>query len=127
MHVVDVVHDYRGGSYGFFSAHASNTFSVAVFLSLLFRRRLLGLLVVSWAVINSYTRIYLGVHYLGDVLVGTLFGLLIGSSMYGLYRKYILQGGVMQWKSSLYPHIMAIAILFSYCMVFIVALLTMGA
>lgn len=127
MHVVDVVHAYRGGSYGFFSAHASNTFSVAVFLSLLFRRRLLGLLVVSWAVINSYTRIYLGVHYLGDVLVGTLFGLLIGSSMYGLYRKYILQGGVMQWKSSLYPHTMAIAILFSYCMVFIVALLTMGA
>lgn len=124
MHLVDVVHDYRGGRYGFFSAHASNTFSVAVFLSLLFRRRLPCLLLISWAVLNSYTRIYLGVHYLGDVLVGTLLGLLIGSSLYMLYRHYVLRGVTVEWKSSLYSHVLVIAILFSYVMLFNVALLT---
>ena len=83
MYLVDVVNNYRGGQYGFFSAHASNTFTVAVFLSLLFRHRLAGCLLISWAALNGYTRIYLGVHYFGDVLVGTLVGIVVG---FGLYK-----------------------------------------
>lgn len=85
MYLVDVVNDYRGGRYGFFSAHASNTFTVAVFLALLFRHRVVSIMLVSWAALNCYTRVYLGVHYMGDVLVGTCVGILVGSLLYLFY------------------------------------------
>ena len=68
MYLLDVVNDYRGGRYGFFSSHAANTFSVAMFVTLLVRRRGLGLMLFSWAALNGWSRIYLGVHYPGDLL-----------------------------------------------------------
>ena len=74
--LVDVVNGYRGGNYGFFSAHAANTFSLAVFFSLLMRQRLLTIFLVGWSLINCYTRLYLGVHYPGDITVGLLWGAL---------------------------------------------------
>ncbi len=83
--LVDVVDGYRGGSYGFFSAHASNTFSIAVFFSLLMRNRLLTVSLVMWSLVNCWTRMYLGVHYPGDITVGLLWGGLVG---YGVYRCY---------------------------------------
>lgn len=124
MYCVDVVHDYRGGRYGFFSAHASNTFSVAVFLACLVRRKYLGWLIVSWAVLNSYTRVYLGVHYLGDVLVGTFWGILIGCILSKIYRKRILMGSDASiLTDDKYACILAIGLLSSYCLAFIVALI----
>ena len=60
---VDVVNGYRGGNYGFFSAHASNTFSIAVFFSLLVRSRLLSVSLILWSLVNCWTRLYLGVHF----------------------------------------------------------------
>ena len=83
--LVDTVDGYRGGKYGFFSAHASNTFSIAIFISLLMRQRLLTITLVSWSLINCYTRLYLGVHYPGDITVGLLWGGLVGFSVYHLY------------------------------------------
>lgn len=119
MYVLDVVHNYRGGRYGFFSAHASNTFSVAVFLACLIRNKNLNILIISWALLNCYTRLYLGVHYLGDVLVGTCFGLLIGYGLACLYRKYIgVDSPLLQEKS---VHLFSCTILGSYCLAFIVA------
>lgn len=91
MYQVDVVNNYRGGQYGFFSSHASNTFSLCVFLSLLFRHRMLSLLLTSWALLNCYSRIYLGVHYLGDVLVGILWGSLVGFFFYFVYKKIAIK------------------------------------
>lgn len=87
MYLVDVVNDYRGGRYGFFSSHAANTFSVATFVSLLVRHRGLTLTLVSWALLNCWTRVYLGVHYFGDLLVGTLCGVLVGFLVYFLYKR----------------------------------------
>jgi len=87
MYVVDVVNNYRGGKYGFFSAHASNTFTVAVFFMLLFRHRLTSILLISWAALNCYTRLYLGVHYVGDILVGVLVGVVIGYILYQFYAS----------------------------------------
>lgn len=84
--LVDVVNDYRGGNYGFFSAHAANTFSLAVFFSLLTRNRILSYFLIGWSLVNCWTRIYLGVHYPGDILVGLLWGGLVG---YGVYRLYL--------------------------------------
>ncbi len=119
MYMVDVVHNYRGGRFGFFSAHASNTFSVATFLAYLFRHKWLNVCIVSWAMVNCYTRLYLGVHYLGDVLVGTCFGVMIGYAMAYLFRKFAKVDVPIFEKKSV--HLFLCAILASYCLVFIVA------
>lgn len=71
---VQVVDGYRGGSYGFPSCHAANTFALATFMMLLTRNVRLSIFVYSWAIINCYTRLYLGVHYPGDLLVGASLG-----------------------------------------------------
>lgn len=88
--LVDVVNGYRGGNYGFFSAHASNTFSIAIYFSLLMRRRLLTISLVLWSLINCYTRLYLGVHYPGDILVGLLWGGFVGWLVYRIYCRFTI-------------------------------------
>lgn len=85
MYIVDIVNGYRGGRFGFISSHAANTFALTVFLSLLFKNKSLTFMLIFWAILNSYSRIYLGVHYPGDILFGTLAGCLIGYLMYLLY------------------------------------------
>ena len=84
--LVDTVDGYRGGKYGFFSAHAANTLSIAVFFSLLMRSRLVTLLLVGWSLTNCWTRLYLGVHYPLDILCGLLWGGSVGTGIYFLYR-----------------------------------------
>ena len=84
--LVDTVDGYRGGKYGFFSAHAANTFSIAVFFSLLMRSRLVTLLLGGWSLTNCWTRLYLGVHYPLDILCGLLWGGSVGTGIYFLYR-----------------------------------------
>ena len=86
-YAVKVVDGVRGDRYGFFSAHAANTFSLAVFFSLLVKDKLLTFMLVFWALLNGYTRIYLGLHYPGDVLVGTLWGMVAGALAYLVWRK----------------------------------------
>ena len=85
--LIRTVDGYRETLYGFFSAHASNTFSIALFLSLLVRRRLFTIILFVWSLLNAWTRIYLGVHYPGDVLVGLLWGAVVGYAVYRFYRK----------------------------------------
>ena len=85
--LVDVVDGYRGGNYGFFSAHASNTFSIAVFFWWLVRSRLLTVAMVVWSLTNCWTRVYLGVHFPGDILVGLLWGFMVGSFSYWVYYR----------------------------------------
>lgn len=84
--LVDVVNDYRGGNYGFFSAHASNTFSIALFFSLLVRYRWLTVGLVTYSLTNCWTRMYLGVHYPGDITVGLLWGTIVALGVYTLFR-----------------------------------------
>ena len=85
--LVDTVNDYRGGNYGFFSAHASNTFSIAIFFSLLMRWRPFVCAMVIWSLVNCYTRLYLGVHYPGDITVGLLWGAFVGWLVFRLYSR----------------------------------------
>ncbi len=128
MYLVDVVNNYRGGRYGFFSAHASNTFTVALFLTLLFRHRMTGILLVSWSLLNSYTRVYLGVHYFGDVLVGTLVGALVGWCLYRffisrmpVYRPAAPRDGFTPsgfTQNSMY--LLSACILLNYCALFFI-------
>lgn len=83
---VDIVEGYRGGNYGFFSAHAANTFSIAIFFSLLVRNAYLTISLISWSAINCWTRIYLGVHYPGDILAGLFWGGIVGTGVFTAYR-----------------------------------------
>ena len=85
--LIDTVDNYRGGNYGFFSAHASNTFSIALFFSLLMRRRWLVVTLVCYSLVNCWTRLYLGVHYPGDITVGLIWGSIVGYCIYRLYCK----------------------------------------
>ena len=74
---VRLVKDGCGGKYGFFSAHASNSFSLAVFFGLLFKdfSKYPIYFTLIFASLISYSRVYLGVHYPLDILFGSLFGM----------------------------------------------------
>lgn len=95
MYLVHIVDGYRGGRYGFISSHAANTFAVATFISLLIRNRWLTVMMMGWAIIPSYSRIYLGVHYPGDILCGAVAGSIIAFLVYCLYafiqKRYFFQ------------------------------------
>ena len=91
--LVHIVDGYRAGRYGFPSSHASNTFAIATFLSLVLRRKRFTLFIYFWALLNCYSRIYLGVHYTGDILVGLIIGTLIGAIVYVVYRFASFQIG----------------------------------
>ncbi len=104
--LVDTVNGYRGGRYGFVSGHATNSFGLAVFLSLLFRNRWVTVPVLVWAVINSYSRIYLGVHFISDIIGGAIVGWLIGLLVYELYvwiRYRFYKIPQMSKRESVYP------------------------
>lgn len=84
MDQVDILNGYRGGRYGFISGHATNSFGLAVFLSFIFRYRWITIISLLWATLNSYTRIYLGVHFISDIVAGMIVGSLIGFLLYSL-------------------------------------------
>jgi len=80
---VYTVNGYVGGAFGFYSAHASNTMAVAVFLSIFLGKffRYFPPLIILWSLFMAYTRLYLGVHYPFDLIVGMLVGCLLGWGM----------------------------------------------
>lgn len=89
--LVHIVRGRCGGRYGFVSSHAANTFALAVFMNYLLGRsyRFLVPVMLTYAVLNAYSRVYLGVHYPADVLFGALLGVLIGMFVYFLWAKVI--------------------------------------
>jgi len=89
MHQLHIVNNYRGGKYGFFSSHAANTFGIAVLLAFVLKNTLVTSILLIWAAFESYTRIYLGVHYPLDILTGMLFGILSGYLIYRLHTYVI--------------------------------------
>jgi len=84
--IADIVHNVfrKGGLHGFVSSHATNMFAIFVFTSRIFKNRNYFLLMLFWAVIISYSRIYIGVHYPIDIIGGALLGWLLGWIFYKL-------------------------------------------
>lgn len=91
---IDVVRGVCPKSFSFFSSHAANTFGLAVFFSCLVRSRMLTIALVSWSLVNCWTRLYLGVHYPSDVVCGLLFGCFTGIFAYFLYRRLCMRMSV---------------------------------
>lgn len=87
---VHVVNGYRGGRYGFPSCHAANTFALAVFMSLVIRHKWFTVMMFSWAFVVSYSRMYLGVHYFGDLFCGATIGSLFAVLFYYL-KNYLFK------------------------------------
>ena len=87
-----------GGRYGFVSSHAANTFAVAAFLTAALHKnyKWIGIVLYLWAFISSYSRIYLGFHYPGDILCGALLGILIGLILWKVFQLIVVR---KVWKS----------------------------
>lgn len=85
MDQVKVVYGYRGGLYGFISSHAANAFGFATLMALIFRNRLFTCTIFFWAALTAYTRIYLGVHFISDIVPGAIAGVAFGFLVYKLY------------------------------------------
>jgi undecaprenyl-diphosphatase len=83
--LVDIVNGHRGGGYSFISGHATNCSGFAVALALIFRNRWVTLISFTWAALISYSRIYLGMHFISDVVGGIIAGTLIAATLYALF------------------------------------------
>lgn len=86
-YTIDIVNNTRGTDYGFFSAHAANTMSIALFFCLLVRNRIFAACMITWSVISCWTRMYMGLHYPGDIIVGLTWGSAVACGVYYIYRK----------------------------------------
>ena len=84
---IHIINNYRAGAYGFPSCHAANSFALAVFVSLLFKYHRITLSMMAWAVVTAYSRIVLGVHYPGDLLVGACAGSIIAIIIYFISKR----------------------------------------
>ncbi|MBR3427633.1 MAG: phosphatase PAP2 family protein [Bacteroidales bacterium] len=82
-----------GGKYGFVSSHAANTFAIAAFMTAALRknRAWVGIVLYLWAFISSYSRIYLGFHYPGDILCGAVLGILVGLILWKVFQLVLLK------------------------------------
>lgn len=127
---VMIVNNYKGGRFGFISAHATNGFGFAMFLSLVFKYRRLTLTFFAWAAVTAYSRIYLGVHFISDVIGGMTLGIIIGFLVYLLLqycRVKILKQSIAEAKHSMYSalraNILCVTVLVLVTTIIIISLL----
>lgn len=83
------VNDYRGGTYGFYSSHASNMMALAVFTGYFLYGKVKHYSIIAFTLvfIISVSRIYLGVHYPSDVLMGIFMGFLFALAFIFIYAR----------------------------------------
>lgn len=79
----------RGGLYGFISSHASNCFAIAAYITVALKNRFRFFrsgIMFLWAALIAYSRVYLGRHYIGDILCGCLWGLFLAWIIWKITR-----------------------------------------
>ena len=112
--LVHIVNNHRSGRYGFPSCHAANTFGLAFFVCFLFRRRWLTVFLMFWAVVTCYSRVYLGLHYPGDLFFGMILGLISATMVYLIMRKLIPEhsgGSIKHVNTPIYVGALTIAVI----------------
>ena len=127
--LVRLLNNKRGGMYGFISSHAANSFGLAMFTSLLFRKWHYSAFIFIWASLNSYSRMYMGLHYPGDILGGLILGILAGFLIYRLYKWFIYIDvknvkACMEFKNEVY--IPLAGGIFSICMIMLCSKIILG-
>lgn len=90
--LLHLVNGYKGGMYGFCSSHAANTMACATLFALIYRNKYATAALMTWVALNCYSRMYLGVHYPSDILVGVLIGFTLSLLAYFVLR--------LVWKQS---------------------------
>ncbi len=86
MDQMKLVAESCGGQFGFVSSHATNSFGLMIVSAGLIRKRPYTIFILMWALLLSYSRIYIGVHYPGDILGGMILGLLLGGIVLSIYK-----------------------------------------
>ncbi len=99
--LVHIVNGHRGGAYGFPSCHAANTFALATFMSLLGRTPRLSRMLFAWAIVTCYSRIYLGVHFTGDLVAGGVIGSAFAFAVYSVVKYTVLREGYRDTRPSI--------------------------
>jgi undecaprenyl-diphosphatase len=115
--LVHIVNGYRGGKYGFVSSHAANAMGFAVLTSLLFKNRIFSISVFFWALITGYSRIYLGVHYPGDIIGGFIVGIFAGLLCFNLLKFFNKENTELKLSSPdipFYVLLLNVAVIFVY-------------
>lgn len=108
------VNGYRGGAYGFVSSHAANSVGFALWLSLLFRAWIFRGTIFIWSILTCYSRIYLGVHYPGDILGGIIVGVGCALLVHFCYRRFIKKSEALRVQKK-EPWAITIAIFATVC------------
>ena len=115
----------KGGLYGFVSSHAANSFAIFYFTHRLFRNKGYSFLLFFWALLMSYSRIYLGVHYPLDILGGAVLGWLTGLITYKILMfievHFFLTGNPKIYNTNLKPAQSGL-LLFVFCMIIVTAI-----
>lgn len=89
LHVLE-----SGGAYGFFSAHAANAFGLAAstYIGIRMDKRLkyrgYAVWMFTWATLVAISRVFVGKHFLGDVIIGTIVGLAAGIA-FGYLARWV--------------------------------------
>ena len=84
--LLHIVNGYTGGKYGFCSSHAANTLACALLFIFVYKNKITTSILIVWVAINSYSRMYLGVHYPTDIMAGWIIGCVTASLAYALLR-----------------------------------------
>lgn len=139
QYMVHIVNNYHGGAYGFCSSHAANAFGIATFIALVMRHRALNIAMFTWALISCYSRIYLGVHFIGDVLVGAILGAAIARFMYEVYlhaslhffvinhhNKWTLKQGLAEMFGRQEPRVVALVFWISLILILVICKMIMN-
>ena len=90
-----------GGKFGFYSAHSSNSFFVATYLTILLGKKIkqLPYFLFVWAAIVAYSRVYLGMHFPGDIIIGAIMGILL-ALFFGILAKKVIRKSEVKTQDS---------------------------